>query len=175
MNNTPADKDINKEEEPRSITTANGSTYTYLNNGKTQRYKKATETLQEPQDLLVFIPPWDKIAEKAKVMYPDIFVGIENEIQFEQLILAYNQKGSGKTIRPSSNGQEVNSSAEIERDDLVFLNFIDKITKVVDFTLPTSRKPKMNYSTFDTRKYTGEDGNVFREKHIGSKITSIEY
>jgi len=166
-----------KVPKPKSVTTARGSVYTYLEDGKTQRFKKAEESLKEPQDLLVFIPPWETIADKALELYPYIFEGVDNSVQFEQVILEYAQDQTGKkTIRPAINSEEVYSLVDRDPSEQVFLNFIDKENKRVDFILPTSREPKIGYSTFDARMfYDEETGNRMRERHIGNEVISIEY
>jgi hypothetical protein len=161
---------------PKSITTAKGSVYSYLEDGRTQRYKLANETLESPMDLLVFIPPWEQIADKAKELYPDIFAGIENETQFEQLMLEYMEKRGKKTIRPAVGTQETYSLANMSSDTQVFLNFVDKENRRVDFVLPTSREPKIGYKTFDARKYIDPDTREsMKERHIGNKVVKIEY
>ena len=132
--------------------------------------------MEAPQDLLVFIPPWKMIEKKAVQLYPEIFSGVENEVQFEQIILEYMEIDGPRTIRPAINGQEVYSLLEISSDAQVFLNFINKIEKKIDFALPTSRDPKLGYTTFDAREFIDEkDGKLYKERHIGHKIVSIEY
>ncbi len=71
------------------ITTAKGSVYKYLPDGRTQRFKQATGELNDPQDSIVFIPPWDMIKAPAMKAYPEIFGHIENEAQYEQVLLEY--------------------------------------------------------------------------------------
>ena len=43
----------------RSVITSKGSRYDYLPDGRTQRFKTVTGELNDPQDLLVFIPSFD--------------------------------------------------------------------------------------------------------------------
>jgi hypothetical protein len=162
--------------KPKSLTTAKGSIYTYLPDGRTQRYKKATETLEAPQDLLVFIPPFEKVIDKARELYPNFFTNIENDTQFQQLLLEYMTKDGTKTIRPGADQQEIYSLIGTPRDLQVFLYFIDKIKNKVDFILPTSREAKIGYNTFDARKFYDEGAKQhMRERHIGNKVVSIEY
>jgi hypothetical protein len=70
----PSTKESIERHKPTRLVTAKGSVYTYLPDGRTQRYKAATETLEAPQDLLVFMPPWNTIETKAKELYPEVFV-----------------------------------------------------------------------------------------------------
>lgn len=162
--------------KPKSLSTAKGSVYTYLPDGRTQRYKKATETLEAPQDLLVFIPPFEKIIDKARELYPDFFTNVEDATQFQQLLLEYMAKDGTKTIRPGADQQEIYSLIGTSPDLQVFLYFIDKIKNKVDFILPTSREPKIGYNTFDARKFYDETEELHkRQRHIGNKVVSIEY
>lgn len=165
-----------EKRKPKTITTSKGSIYTFLPDGRTQRYKTAEGKMEAPQDLLVFIPPWENITQKAKELYPEIFSSIDNAIQFEQLLLEYMVKGSPKTIRPAMDGNETYSLESTPPEATVFLNFINKDTKRVDFALPTSREPKIGYSTFDARRFLDSADNIVkRERHIGNKIVSIDY
>lgn len=79
------------------VTTAKGSSYKYLDDGRTQRFKKVEGKQYEPQDILVFIPSYEWIIKNnpkgalEKIMGE----GIDNKIKFEQEILSYIQ-GSKK-------------------------------------------------------------------------------
>ena len=79
------------------VTTAKGSSYKYLDDGRTQRFKKVEGKQYEPQDILVFIPSYEWIIKNnpkgalEKIMSE----GINNKIKFEQEILSYIQ-GSKK-------------------------------------------------------------------------------
>ena len=131
--------------------------------------------MYDPQDLLVFIPPWGKIGEQAVRTFPDIFRGIDNQMQFEQLMLEYAQ-GKGKTIRPVNKKDEVLTSLKnVAEDEEVFIAFIDKSEGKAAFYLPVSKEPQIGWNTFDTRLYKDEDGNVMQERHIGNAVTDIKY
>ena len=163
------------ERQPKSITTAQGSTYMYLEDGRTQRFKQATGEMKEPQDLLVFLPPWEEIADKAASLYPEIFNGIENQPQYEQIMLAYAQT-SGKTMRPmNAQGQVIGKLSDIEEGEQVFVAFVNKETGKTDFHLPVAKMPKIGWNAFDTRVYQDKDGNTMRERHIGNQVTDIQY
>ncbi len=164
-----------KKRNPVEVTTARGSTYKYLPDGRTQRYKKAIQELNEPQDILVFIPPWDLINEDALKIYPEIFQGIENQPQYEQLLLKYAQI-DGHTMRVVDlNGNELRSNKEISEKDRVLLAFIDRADPKNTFTLPISITPKIGYITFDTRKFVDQDGETKRQRHIGNEVVDIKY
>ncbi|MEI8337976.1 MAG: hypothetical protein WCF92_02405 [bacterium] len=161
--------------KPAEVITARGSVYKYLPDGRTQRYKKATEELSDPQDLLVFIPPWEKISTQVKATYPEIFKDINDEDDYNQFLLKYIHQ-EGLTIRPTDNqGKELKTNVDVEKAEAAFLAFIDKKDLKKLFYLPVSKEPKLDYSTYDTTKFVGEDGETYRQKHIGNKVTEIKY
>jgi len=159
----------------RSVITSRGSQYVYLPDGRTQRHKKVTNEVHDPQDLLVFIPMFDLIKKQASEIYPSIFAGIENEVQFHQVLLEYGRH-KGKTIRPiDEKGNEILTNQEAKEVEKVFLAFIDKLDKNNSFNLPVSIVPKIGYNSFDTRKFINENGESMRERHIGNKVVEIVY
>lgn len=173
---SPVTKEVEKETaEPKvaEIRTSNGSVYKYMPDGRTQRFKTVTGEQLEPQDTITFIPPWDIVREEATKIYPQIFDHIENQAQYEQLLLKYAQT-EGHTIRVvDENGKEITSSQGVNQENNVFLSFVDKNDTGQNFNLPVSGKPQIGYMTYDTRKYVGEDGKTYREKHIGNSVTEI--
>lgn len=50
--------------KPSEIITEKGSVYRYLPDGRTQRYKAITNVLNEPMDVMVFVPPWELIKDQ---------------------------------------------------------------------------------------------------------------
>lgn len=163
--------------KPTRIVTGMGSVYEYLPDGRTQRFQKATGEMHEPQDTLVFIPPWKLIESQAKTIYPKIFnsSGIDNQVQYNQFLLEYAQL-KGHTIRVvDEKGKELRSNQDIEKSGKVFITLIDKNNPQDIFYIPVSKEPKIGYLTFDTRKYKNEKGETDRKKHIGNKVTEIQY
>lgn len=160
---------------PLEVSTTKGSVYKYLPDGKTQRFKTATGELQKPQDVLVFIPPWDLIREKAGLMYPQIFGSVENEIAYEQTLLQFAQL-SGKTIRVvDEKGKELNSNAEVQTVKQAFILCVDKEDSSKSFFLPVGRRPVSGWYTYDKRRYSDEKGEQWHEKHIGNKVVEVKY
>lgn len=161
------------------VRTSRESVYRYLPDGRTQRFKTAENSLGDPQDVLVFIPPWELISKSASAHYPKIFLGIENQAQYTQLLLEYAQR-EGKTMRLiDDKGAEITTNTEANRvyeegPNKLFLAFIDKNDPAKTFYLPVSSKPKIGYITFDTRKYEA-DGKTMRERHIGNAVVDIKY
>ncbi|KKW11047.1 MAG: hypothetical protein UY50_C0022G0015 [Parcubacteria group bacterium GW2011_GWA2_49_9] len=143
--------------------------------GRTQRFKTVTGKLDEPQDTLTFLPPYDSVKEQASRFYPAVFAGIETAVEYDQLLLSYAQL-NGRTIRVIDEaGKELATAADVEAAPKVFLAFIDKEKPKNNFTLPVSKEPKIGYQTFDTRVFNGKDGEKLRERHIGNKVKEIRY
>lgn len=168
----------NAEEQEKQVTrviTARGSVYEYLPDGRTQRYKKATAELNEPQDTLTFIPPWEQVKNEAIKRFPSVFSGIESQTQYEQVLLTYAQI-PGHTIRVvNREGQELKTNSDTREAGTVFLQFIDNNNPNNNFYLPVSVDPKVGYLTFDTRKYKNQEGETMRERHIGNAVSEIFY
>lgn len=155
--------------------TAQGSIYEYLPDGSTRRFKTAANEQHEAKDAIVFIPPWDVIQEGAKQNYPKIFEHIDSEGLFESLLIDYVHT-PGKTIRiTDGQGYELSNNQEIQSADRVFILCLDKNDASSSFYLPVLRDPKIGYQTYDTSKYVAQDGKTYRDKHVGNKVTEIEY
>ena len=161
--------------KPRRIETAKGSVYSYLEDGRTQRFKKATNEMCEPQDLIVFVPPWKYIGEKISQTYADRSLGIENEAIFIETLLEYAQK-SDKTIRiVDEAGKELLTNEDVQHSKQPFMALINKAEEGKPFYVPVGKRPAMGWLTFDIRKYTDADGTLMREKHLGNAVAKVEY
>lgn len=160
---------------PKSIVTAKGSVYTYLSDGRTQRFKAAAGETNEPQDILVFIPPWDLIAEKAKKIYPEHLGGVENETIFQDILLEFAQL-EGKTIRIiDESGSLLTTNEAVQKAQQVYMALIDKKDSKNSFNIPIGKRAVLGWNTLDTRRYTTPDGHSMHERHMGNKITQINY
>ncbi len=160
---------------PKRIETSKGSVYSYLPDGRTQRFKKASSEQLEPQDVLVFVPPWKYIAEKTLATYPDTMSGIENETIFIETLLEYAQRGE-KTIRLIDEaGREVLDNKGAQEAQQIFMALIDKKDESKPIYIPVGKRPALGWLTFDTRKYTEPDGSTMREKHLGNTVVKIEF
>jgi hypothetical protein len=137
-------------QEVESFETAQGSVYTVLPDGRTQRFKTATQEQNEPQDLIVF----------AK---------FENPQQEQDFLSAQNREDGQKLYVVDSEGNVYNKNEEIKGKDVRLA--IIKDGKVVQ-TVETSLTPKIGYNTFDQRRYE-ENGEKFRSTHLGNKVTKI--
>ncbi|MES2060143.1 MAG: hypothetical protein V4438_03870 [Patescibacteria group bacterium] len=161
--------------KPKRVTTSHGSIYNYLPDGRTQRFKTAEQKMSEPQDTLVYIPPWEKIKEKAKEAYPKVFGSIEDAVDYAQLLLKFAQTESYTMRVVDETGKELKSNAETAEAKRVLICFVDKKNIQDSFYLPVSIEPKVGYQTYDTRKYKDEHGETLRQRHVGNEVTEIEY
>ena len=180
QNETKIDKkaDVGESAEsfkPTQFTTAMGSIYTYLPDGRTKRFKTATNESMEAQDICVFIPPFEKIAKDAKRLMPDIFEKIQTQSQFEQLLLGHIHYKGYTVLVVDGDRNEINSHDEFKKAQNVFLAFIDTKNPKNSFTLPVSKDPVVGYNTFDTRFFNDASGVPKREVHIGNKVIEIKY
>lgn len=163
---------VEEEKEIDHIVTAKGSVYTYLPDGTTQRYKKVENKDYEPQSALVFIPDYETLKNSA----PDSFkieetLG-ENELQYMQILLGYLHI-QGQTFIMNEKKEAIYTNDDVQKADRVYLAFVNGTHD--DFAIPVSKKPKVGFSTYDTRVYTNEEGNERVERHIGNKVVEIVY
>ncbi len=164
-----------EKKKPVRFKTSMGSVYEYLPDGRTQRFKTATNEQSEPQDTIVFVPPWDLIKEGAHRNYPKIFESIDNEGLYESLLLDYIHQPNHTIRITNREGKELTTSSQIQDTDRVYICCIDKDRPEDSFYLPVSKEPKVGYQTYDTTKYVGDDGETYRDKHLGNKVVEIEY
>jgi hypothetical protein len=135
-----------------SFETAKGSVYTVLPDGRTQRFKTATNELNEPYDLIVFVK----------------FKNAEEEQEFLE---AQNRLNGQKLYIVDSEGNIYNTNKEaLGKDVKLVIVKDDKVIKSVE----TSLEPKIGYNTFDQRRYE-ENGEKYRSTHLGNKVTKINY
>jgi len=166
-----------KEVEPRQrvteVVTSQGSTYRYLPDGRTQRFKQATGELMEPMDVLVFIPPFEKIAERAKKAHPKVFAGIENNVQFGQLLLEDVQKGKKKSYVIDQDGKRINDNEAVANAKQAFLAIVDQQDPKESYYVPLSADPQMGFSTYDARIFVDKDGETKHVRHFGNTVVEI--
>lgn len=166
---------IEKEKkEIECVITAKGSVYNYLPDGTTQRFKKAENKEYEPQAAIVFVPDYETIKKIAPKDLDVESVFGENDAQYNQILLEKNQTKGSKNYIVNAQGKKLETNEAIQAENgPIFLTFGSE--DKVDFFIPVSKEPKIGYYTFDTRKYTNENGEFLRERHIGNKVTEIRY
>ncbi len=79
-----------------SFVTEKGSVYTYLEDGRIERYKKVTDEHFEPSNAVVFIPNWEWVYTHAPKEFLEKF---ENELILNQELLSYiHEEGKKYTL-----------------------------------------------------------------------------
>lgn len=171
---------ITEQEKPltlddiESVETAKGSTYRYLSDGTTQRFKKVEGREYEPQTALVYVPDYAWVQTNAP---REVLEKLgENEAMYTETLLEYVQNprnsDNGAYIIDGA-GSIIETNAEItEAEGPLYLALTKG--KRAEFQIPVSRIPKMGYMTFDTRRYIDETtGESMRERHLGNAVTKI--
>jgi len=154
--------------KPNKVITEKGSIYTYLDNGKTQRYKAATGETHKPQNVLVFIPNHEWIQDNCPHGQAHLFG--ENENQYSQKILGYVHLKGRKTHIINESGKRLEDNLSIAKSEKIIMTFENNGN--LDFYMPVSKDPKIGFFTYDTRLYK-EGGRTMRERHIGNKVIAI--
>lgn len=163
------------ERAVESVVTAKGSVYNYLEDGTTQRFKTTENKHYEPQSALVFVPDYETLKRIAPNDFDIEKVLGENQIQSDQRMLEYTRGKGFKNYIVNAEGKKLETNQEINNEQgPIFLTFGNK--NHVDFAIPVSRKPKLGFKTFDTRKYKDqESGETKRESHLGNPVIEINY
>ena len=162
-------------EDIDTVETAKGSTYRYLPDGSTQRFKKVEGREYEKQSALVYVPDWAWVKQNAS---PEVLAKLGgDEDEYVQTLLRYVQNPvksmDRKVYIVDEKGKRIETNQEIkEAEGTVYLIFLSKGNP--DFFIPVSHKPKLGFMTFDTRKYDDkETGEPMRERHLGNPVVKI--
>lgn len=151
-----------QEEQERKVKlfkTAKGSVYTYGPEGKTTRFKTVTGEQRPQQDITVFA---------------DLSPDEEHEV-----LSGYLLGGKSKTKvyvleveQPDKPPRIVRDIGEVKDPKKVYLGVIKdgaySLFKQVSVT------PVVGWNVFDHRHYQ-EDGQWYSDRHLGNKVTEIEY
>jgi hypothetical protein len=162
-------------ELPKSITTANGSVYSYLEDGTTQRFKSAEGEIKEPQNVLTFIPRIDRITDWENYdRLPEWIRDNGNDQVMEILAADYIHNPKKRVVLTNELNEVVRSNTDALTANSLLLQFVDVETNQTEFALPVSSKPEVGDTTYDAR-YFEKDGKEHISSHIGSAVTDIEY
>ena len=149
------------------IVTEKGSIYRYLPNGKTQRYKKIDDSLQNHQDILVFVPPYDWVKQNSPENVRDKLG--RNEKEYIRMIETYIFVQGKKARIVDSSGKKLASNEEVRQTEGQVFLALGTETET-DLAIPVSKEAKLEFYAFDTRKF--ENGTL-RESHLGHKVVEI--
>jgi hypothetical protein len=150
------------EAEPKkvkSFKTAKGSVYTYDNDGKTTRFKTATGERLPRQDITVFVDLNQD--EEDTVLSGYLHGGDKNAKVY---ILELGQPGEQPTV--------LRDIRDVRNQSKVALAVIEDGT--YKLLKKASSQPVVGWNTFDHRHYQ-ENGEWFSDRHLGNKVTEIEY
>ncbi len=156
------------------VETAMGSTYRYLPDGTTQRFKKVEDKEYEPQSALVYVPNWAWIQQNMPSEALERLGGSESGYERKLLTFVQNPLKDGKKVYiVDQTGKQVETNQELkEVKGPIFLGGLNNGT--TEFFIPVSHKPRMGFGTFDTRLYVDEEtGEHMRERHLGNPVTKI--
>ncbi len=143
-----------------SFKSAHGSVYTYDAEGKTIRYKTATKKQHKRQDITVFV---DLTPQEEQEFLEAYRHPAKQDKNLKVYIFEKQQDDRLRIIR---------NIKEITDPNRIYLGIMR------DGKVTTTKKafltPVVGYNVFDTR-YFQENGKWYEERHLGNKITEIEY
>lgn len=142
----------------KSFKTAQGSIYTYDEEGKTTRYKSATKEQYSKQDITVFVDLSSDEEQRFLHAYQPTPGVSQNEKVY---VLERQDDDTPKIIRDRK---------KVQNPDKLYLGIVKKGQVV--FTKKASLAPHIGYNVFDTRRLE-KDGEWFTERHIGNKVVEI--
>ncbi len=152
-----------QETDPRrakSFKTAQGSVYTYDQDGKTTRFKTATGEPQARQDLTVFVDLTPDESQEFLHAYHHVRKEDKNSKIY---ILERQPDNTPKILRDIS---------EVQYQDRIYLSIVKN--GVATSIKKASVKPVIGHHVFDTRQYH-ENGQTMTERHLGNKVVDIQY
>lgn len=145
---------INKEIKPVTFKTGKGSVYTYLPDGRVERFKTVEGKKYPAQDLIVFVKFKDSEQEQ------NFLEGVQDRERSGTKVYVIDKQGNKYSKNSDIKGKEV------------FLALVEtKTNKVID-TVATKQEPTIGYNTYDESRYV-ENGEPMRSMHIGNKVTEI--
>jgi hypothetical protein len=160
---------------PKSVTTSKGSVYTYLPDGRTQRYKTVEQDLKEPQNILVYIPDLSSLKNWQHFQkLPEWFREYPNKQVMEILAADYVQNENKSVFLKDVSGKIIKDNVEAASKETL-LCFIDKESGQIEFALPVVTEPVIGFTTFDARFYQNDKGENKYKCHIGNDVINIEY
>ena len=141
-----------------SFTTEKGSIYTYGKEGRTSRFKTATNEQHESHDITVFVD----FSENDARAFLDAIYSANPDIKRKVYVLEKIPDGSPKIIRRFH---------DVTDPDRIYLGIIENGKLVL--ARKATLKPTKGYTVFDTRHFgDGEESKTAR--HLGHKVTEIK-
>ena len=155
------------------VVTSKGSIYTYLPDGRSQRFKRTTGEKSSPQNVLVYLPDFQTLWGAAE----DEIRGKFGRGQFEldQLILGYVHRDTphGFVIVGDSQGNIAHNMIQVINLDHPFIHLAGKNGRI-EHSFPVSPWPRVGYLTFDCFE-TNKGGKEVYSRHLGNDVVEIYY
>lgn len=161
MDREPIIKQVEtKKDWPKSFETEKGSIYTYDNEGKTTRFKTVTNEQNERQDITVFAN-----------------LSVEDQQKFSFAIYGIRPENANKKVyileREDDDSQRIIFKREdVKNPDRLYLGILENGQRFLN--RKATLQPTIGYSVFDTKHFQ-KDGQLFIERHLGHKVTKINY
>jgi hypothetical protein len=144
-----------KQKPIKGFKTSKGSIYTYDGNGKTTRFKAATNEQMATQDITVFVEL--TFSQEQMILY-----SIDHP-ERKVYILEKQEDGTPKIIR---------SITDVANAGKIYLAAIEDNKRYLVLQ-PANLKPQVGLQVYDTRFYKDEKGNEYSERHLGNKVAEI--
>ena len=161
----PNDKrDKDQETSPRkvkSFKTAQGSVYTYDQDGKTTRFKTATGEQEEKQDLTVFVD----LTPDEEQEFDRAYLHVREEDKDSKVYVIERQKDSNVP-------RLVRDIKDIQDPEMIYLAI--KKGDTYPLVKKATTTPTIGHNVFDT-KHWEENGKALTGRHLGNKVTNIEF
>lgn len=154
------------------IETSRGSTYKYLADWRTQRFKRTEGKILEPQDIIAFIPPFEVAMKHLR--NPDYVLHNFGESEdYLQTMLTYVNAPAHRIYLQAKSGKVIWSNRELHASaEPAFAAFVNPVGETLH--LPVAKMPVIGFHTFDSRVFF-KAGERMPEWHIGNPVTRIEY
>jgi hypothetical protein len=168
-------------ETVESFTTARGSKYTVLPDGKIQRYKtNGYEVIdgdkqKEPFELMVFFPEWSFIVNNAP---PEVFKALGNTK--ETFKANFSSKFTGrvngyKGYIVNQAGQKLRTTQEVlATEGIVWAVILKEGEQTPYVQIPVEKQPLIGRSTLEMNRIFEHDGSHSTNRHVGNEIISIK-
>lgn len=144
----------------RSFQTAQGSVYTYDNQGRTTRFKTSTGEQDHVQDITVFV----ELTPEQEQKFLEAYRHTSPESRDKKIYVLERQ--------PDNTPRIVRKLEDVKDPSKLYLGIVQggQVIGTKEATLI----PTIGYQVFDTRHYQ-ENGEWKTERHLGNKVTKIDY
>lgn len=158
-----------REHTPRvtAFQTEKGSVYSYDNFGRTTRHKATTGEIYPAQDLTVFVDmePQDKDGFVYWLHHSD-------DPSVKVYVVEKQPNGAAVKIRRPEDVRTPDQLYLVACQVDEGLGHDFNITHILK-NRKAQLEPAEGLYVYDTRRYTGDDGKLMTERHLGHRVTEI--